>query len=118
MVERDSFRAGSYSGFGVFREKLAEMGGIILDRMQGYTENGISWTGDEDFYELLNHSDCDGELYPSECEELIADFEKYREEWTHKIKIEGLSPYTQDKYDKWLDFLRRCVEEDGVLHFG
>lgn len=117
MVFKDSFRAGSYSGFGDFRTKLAEMGDVLLEVMVGFGGD-IPWTEDEAFYELLNHSDCDGELHPYECKELIKDFEKYQEEWLLKVEEEGLSPYYIGKYETWLEFLRQCVAESGVLHFG
>lgn len=64
----------TYSGFMRFREKLAEMEGIVLGDMAGYggiySPNGrqIPWdTVQSPIVPLLNHSDCDGELSPEEC---------------------------------------------------
>lgn len=62
----------SYSGFHRFRRRLAMAAlGIDLDKMRGFVAlgEGRSWTklNDDPITLLLNHSDCDGELSPSEC---------------------------------------------------
>lgn len=69
------FRAGSYSGFHYWRTILAALNGIDLEKMVGFGGE-TAWTEGEAFYELLNHSDCEDELTPSQCRELKADFEK------------------------------------------
>lgn len=72
--ELSGFRAGSYSGFNIWRKKLASLVGINLDKMKGF-EGTNEWEENTPFIELLNHSDCDGDLTYSECEELKGDFE-------------------------------------------
>ena len=62
----------SYSNFNLFRQRVAQAVGIDLDEMKGFgngpTYDGVSWdTVSDDVVPLLNHSDCDGELSPSEC---------------------------------------------------
>jgi hypothetical protein len=67
----------SYSGFHRFRRKLAATIGITLDAMEGFEDpdwlnpggrRGYSWDKINDpIVPLLYHSDCDGELLPSEC---------------------------------------------------
>ncbi len=67
-----------YSGFNLFRERLATTEGFDLNDMQGYSQGHIldpqrihgtrSW--DEitsPLKPLLNHSDCDGHLTATEC---------------------------------------------------
>ena len=64
----------SYGGFMNFRRKLAKEIEIDIDSMQGFVDGkgGISWDNVTDPLKIfLNHSDCDGELSPKECE-LIA----------------------------------------------
>ena len=105
------FRAGSYSGFHAFREAVAEATGTILGDMVGFGGK-TEWTGEEPFYYLLDHSDCEGELY--DLEELLQDFKKYRE-----TVFEFLSEdqYKKDKYDLWIEVLEEGIEKDGHLVF-
>ena len=58
----------SYSGFCRFRAKLANEIGIDLLSMRGFGGTNL-WPKD-DIVLLLNHSDCDGELTPSQCRRL------------------------------------------------
>lgn len=77
----------SYSGFDRFRCKLAESIGIEFHDMIGYGGHK-GWNGiRDDIKPLLNHSDCDGELTPEECQviyprllKLIADWPQNTEE--------------------------------------
>jgi len=64
-----NFRAGSYGGYSEWRRALAHTAGIELAEMQGFTADAEpkQWTGEEPFYELLYHSDC-------ESAELLKDF--------------------------------------------
>jgi len=71
------FEVGSYSYFNLWREKLAHLVGVRLDKL--WTLNSLKKrTGKEPFYELLNHSDCDGTLPPSECKRLLEDFDSLK----------------------------------------
>jgi len=81
---------GSYSGFNAFRKHLAAKIGIDLDKMEGFTSDGISWEAEGHYIvPLLNHSDCDGHLTPTECKRvadglsLLLDEE---DEWNDRIK--------------------------------
>jgi len=60
---------GAYSSFASFRKDLARQIGISnLNSMVGFGGN-IPWTPyiNHDLYPLLNHSDCDGEISPSDA---------------------------------------------------
>jgi hypothetical protein len=57
----------SYTGFGRFRERLAEHEGFDLDQMAGFGGERDWSTVATDLKPLLHHSDCDGELTPEEC---------------------------------------------------
>lgn len=59
-----------YGGFNRFRTKL-------FNALGGTQVNSNDWvvyldeSKDDPIYPLLNHSDCDGELLSSECEQII-----------------------------------------------
>lgn len=63
--------AWSYSGFMVFRKRLATSIGFELEEMEGFSDGGkYTRTWDEindDLVPFLNHSDCEGELAPYDC---------------------------------------------------
>lgn len=57
----------AYSGFHNFRVKLAKLIGIDLNAMEGF-HGTMTWDRVNDpIKDLLNHSDCDGELTPEQC---------------------------------------------------
>ena len=108
-----SFSAGSYGGFGHFRETLAEAMGMNLNDMVGFGGK-IEWTGYEPFYYLLDHSDCAGEIH--DVEELYNDFVKHKDTALSHAEEYGYTNF-EDKYNIWLDVLKEAVETDGFLVF-
>lgn len=112
-----SFRAGSYSGFSNFRRCLAVAVGINLGEMQGFTADheAKQWTGEEPFYELLYHSDCDGELSVEECTKLKEDFDKLSD--TIPIRTLCTDEYNNEKYDDWRAAVNHAVADSCTLHF-
>ena len=107
------FRAGSYSSFHNFREALAKAVGINLMDMAGFSGTK-SWTGDEPFYELLNHSDCDGVLLVSQCEELLKDFDTFTCAWS---KEDVGDSYYLEKFELWEKAIKHAVENKCRLEF-
>lgn len=73
-VRGGGFRAGSYSGYNVWRRWL----GSLVD-----VEVGDDWWNDPDvkapFFELLHFSDCEGTIGPVASAKLAEDFDRYRE---------------------------------------
>lgn len=58
----------SYGGFHRFRTLIASSIGISLNNMQGFKDNGLPWSSIKDpLRDFLYHSDCDGELSPTQC---------------------------------------------------
>ena len=117
------FRAGSYSGFHLWRKALANCVGINLDVMSGFVKpedvRGLPWTEKEPFYELLNHSDCDRNLWFDECQELLEDFNKYRDDFVSSLSEEQKNyAYYIEKYDDWHQLIGDCVEQEGIIRFG
>jgi hypothetical protein len=100
----------SYSGFNNFRKKLANEIGVCLDLMEGFwienniyskVENTKRNVGDlimEQFHwlpqkplkwdkikdpivDLLNHSDCEGSLTPSQCKKIAVRLRELVSSW-------------------------------------
>lgn len=74
----------AYRYFREFRIRLAKEIGADLHRMQGYFDNVdvLSWeTIDDPIVYLLNHSDCDGDLSPLECEVVASRLRTLIQSW-------------------------------------
>jgi hypothetical protein len=86
----------SYSGFHIFRTRVAEAIGIEnLDKMENFEEwDGKSnlWSSvDSPLVHLLNHSDCDGELSVEQCRVIIPALVAVMRSWQEddRDRIEG-----------------------------
>lgn len=62
---------GPYSSFGTFREELAAQIGENLKAFEGFGGDKSFDKLDHPVKPLLDHSDCDGELSPAECESIV-----------------------------------------------
>ena len=101
----------SYSGFNLFRERLAQSVGIQLREMEGFGEAQISWDilADE-IKPLLMHSDCDGTMSPEECRAVAPRLR------------ELIAPWPADDYDRQhgallSDMMEFCAESNTDLLF-
>jgi hypothetical protein len=70
------FRAGSYSGYNVWREKLSDMALGVIPRM--VWDNYEQFTG-RPFVELIHFSDCEGILGTEVCKKLLKDFQDFQD---------------------------------------
>ena len=90
-TEAHGFRAGSYSGYSVWREKLAALANypqVEHERVQGYAPSRVmssaaaAWSGKCEgmpFVELVNFSDCEGVIGPEVAAKLAKDFAEFEE---------------------------------------
>lgn len=112
--ESHRFRAGSYSGYGVFRN-------ILSKRIHGVSSKEI-WENpeifkDKEFYNLINFSDCEGFFGPGVSKKLHSDFVENREKFVTNIDLDNPHPgYYERVYDDFtLGF--EIASRGGVLLF-
>ncbi len=110
-----SFRAGSYSGYGTWRDWLAQatMGGI-LGKTGGATTMWASADGGDyglPFMELINFSDAEGLIGPVASKKLYGDFRRYERDIMDWMDEKYLSR-TPISHSSWRD------EEDTPLDKG
>lgn len=103
-----NFRAGSYSGYNDFRNELAHLAGF--EAADGrYAET--AWASTEGpFWELINFSDCEGQIGPVVSAKLLKDFQAFDEKAKHK---------DEHFYDLYKDFTRAftLASDHGLVDF-
>lgn len=89
------FRAGSYSGYGEWRDGLARAA-FGVDGALVIWEDRASYVG-EPFYELIDFSDCEGIFGPEVCAKLAKDFQEHR----HTVRASLAESWMVPLYDEW-----------------
>lgn len=104
----EGFRAGSYSGYGAWREQLSLM--VFGHPAEHIWANAKQFIG-EPFFELINFSDCEGAIGPVVSAKLAKDFREGR-----PLISTHLSPYFKEAYDLWLNAFE-TARQDGLVLF-
>lgn len=104
------WRAGSYLGYGVFRDRLAELGGYTLEEVW---EN-IPAYRDKPFFELVHFADNEGTLGPVPIRNLLEDFTEFREQFRELV---GEDSWMAEAYDEWIEGLT-FASDGGILIFS
>lgn len=67
---------GAYSAFRRWREKLSEVAGFgDLSQREGFGGN-VPWPENDPLVVILDHSDCDGDIHPDDCDPLADALEQ------------------------------------------
>lgn len=117
-AERDCFRAGSYSGYGRWREQLAAMAGYPPVDGEGFSHrhsNG-AWNATEGpFWELICFADNEGVIGSVAAAKLALDFAAH-DEMAKGFAANDLQPWFYEMYQTW----RRAFEaaaDGGAVEF-
>jgi hypothetical protein len=112
-----NFRAGSYSGYNLFRATLCKS-------VYGFNPEVIwgspnKYKG-QDFVELINFSDCEGIIGPKTSKKLLDDFIKNEENFINYLEKEPFDDYMKEsykaKYKEWMKAFE-IASENGVVKF-
>ena len=114
-----SFRAGSYSGYNFWRERLSKLAiGVLAD---------VVWKNEDKyenqaFYELINFSDCEGTLGTEVCQKLHRDFVKYHRKIKEQLDINREDDYSDDDVCFWSQYLEwkkafKYASKNGAVCF-
>lgn len=104
------FRAGSYTGYGAWRNLLCEMANEMSE--------GELWARADPslhFYELIDFADDKGTLDYKVCERLLKDFDAFDQK-AKSLDNEDLD-WFYEAYKLWHEAVRKVVEAKGVLSF-
>ena len=123
QVDTVSFRAGSYSGFHDFRKWLARQAlGIDLTSMDGFggTTPWASLTLPAEMKGLpilLSHSDCDGDITPSQAKELLVALEAYKD-GAGVLRVPNQVEYYWGNIDEWIEACRISIAKRKRIIFS
>jgi hypothetical protein len=101
----------SYGGFMRFRERLCESAGWgDIHEYTGFVTNGKAWPTDEPLVALLNHSDCDGELWGWDCEGLANAIRAI-------VRLWPKHDYDREYGERLASMVERAEKSGGMVAF-
>ncbi|MGW3330461.1 hypothetical protein ACWDF9_07940 [Streptomyces rubiginosohelvolus] len=108
----------SYTGFGMFREWLAQTEGFALAEMDGFGGDRQCSSVSTTLEPLLNHPDDHGpDLTPAQCASAMPRLEAIRD---HRLPDDS-DPVLRRRIEdvsQLVSVLRLCVDKNVVLIFG
>lgn len=112
------FRAGSYSGFNVFRTVLAKEENIDLAEMQGFGEGEGTklWKHTTtSLVPFLYHSDCEGIINPLDARRMLPRFREIATKWENgEFVAENLDDEDKQYYveliGRWIGAFERIKD--------
>jgi hypothetical protein len=109
--------AWSYSGFAVFRARLAQVEGFTLSEMRGFGGKRPWSDVSTTLKPLLDRpDDGGGELSATECAAILPRLDAITDRWQRQADDLLLQQHTE--YARQLTIvLRLCIEKDVELHF-
>lgn len=109
--ESDGFRAGSYSGYGHWRNQLAELAGYpAADRENHHKHSATAWEAESGpFWEMITFSDCEGTIGAKTSAKLAKDFAD------HQAKADAHEDELfRGLYAEWRKAFEMAAEEGAV----
>ncbi|MGW8375303.1 hypothetical protein [Streptomyces sp. ODS28] len=109
----------SYTGFGMFREWLAQTEGFVLTEMEGFGGDR-QWSSVSTTLEpLLNHPDDDGpDLTPAQCAAMLPRLEAILDLRLPDDSVDPLLSRRSEDVSQLVTVLRSCVDKKAELIFG
>jgi hypothetical protein len=119
LKESDKYIDSSYSGFNNIRELIFKFvcKELELNKKESNLNNYEGFGGTlkfQDslpFVELINHSDCDGELDYIDCINLDEDFIQYSKKLIKFIKASNNEKETKEFMLEWIEQLESMVDD-------
>lgn len=114
----DGFRAGSYGGYGAWRETLAKLAGYALGLAgslavacgERYPHSAVAWqAGGGPFWELVSFTDCDGVIGAPVSAKLAADFALFQD------RADDVGGWFAESYARWRTAFETAADRGFVL---
>lgn len=106
----------SYSGFNVFRRRIAMSIGVISSIDEELYDNGVyKFLINEPIYPLINHSDCEGELTVEEMKQIIPQLKIIIDKW--KVNSAPAIEYDIANGEAFIEAMEEAIKYDENLEF-
>lgn len=117
-IKAGHFRAGSYSGYGDWRNWLARVAGypvafLVRHERRQYVQSAWDATSGP-FWELLNFSDCEGTLGPVVSRKLAKDFADFQA----RADALAQNEWYREQYECWRAAFEVAAEHGGAVVFA
>ena len=111
-----SFRAGSYSGYNEWRNRLAKLAGYPPS--VSIQKNAIELRYDETvwkrdhgpFWELIDFSDAEGVIGPRACKKVYQDFVRYEDQ---AVQLSDMG--FRASYADWMKAFAMCADNGAIV---
>lgn len=121
---KDAYTDSSYGGYNMFRTHLARLSksNKILDKDGNIDWNSVHSTPDTPFYKLIDFSDCEGCIDWVASEEILKDFDKYKDDAVEYFDslpdtIDFYKDVLKKQYNQWHNIFQQAVKHKGVVNF-
>ncbi|KVN82401.1 hypothetical protein [Burkholderia ubonensis] len=110
------FRAGSYSGYNAWRNKLAKLAGYqpstsVRNDVVELRYDETAWKLDHGpFWELIDFSDAEGTIGPDVCRKVYQDFVQYRDQ-----AAQVADAYFYESYGDWMKAFEMCANHGAIV---
>lgn len=108
------FRVGPYRSFNDWRRELCL---LVHGKEWEDTWDDRTFGETKPFGSLLHHSDCDGEIGPTESAKLFEDF-KTHQHLLGAIPNDFNGVYFKEKYLGWMEVFQLASEKHGTVRFS
>lgn len=112
-----AFRAGSYSGYNLWRNELAKLAGYkptSYKSFKGETElryDATVWKLKKGpFWELIDFSDAEGVIGPAACKRVHKDFVHYQ-----AAAAKHSDEYFRSSYEDWMKAFAMCANNGAIV---
>lgn len=110
------FRAGSYSGYNIWRNELAKLAGYqpsvtFRNKEVELRYDETVWNLNHGpFWELIDFSDAEGVIGPDVCRKVYQDFVQYRDQ-----AAQVPDAYFSESYGHWMKAFEMCADNGAIV---
>jgi len=110
------FRAGSYSGYNIWRNELAKLAGYppsvsFRNKAIEVRYDETAWKDNHGpFWELIDFSDSEGVIGPEVCRKVYQDFVQYRNQ-----AAQVPDKYFYESYSNWMKAFEMCSNNGAIV---
>lgn len=110
-----------YVGYSMFRQRLAALDGIELDKMRGFSSEPLPRDWDDyptPLEPLLNSSDVHGFIHASDCKRMLPRLHAVVQQWTADPSPSDNEAFDLQALRSLIDGMQHCADHGCALSYG